>query len=196
MARLQVPREHYLEGYDTPGRVRSYENQIRETLSIGGGNVLEIGIGNGFVNRNLKAKGMKVISVDIDPALNPNVMADACHLPFKDSSFDAVLCFEVLEHMPFHRSSKAMKELERVSREFAVISLPFSSGNALQRIIAPFYRHLIRAEHFWEIGWLGFGLRRILASVRDAGFEVQRHYRFEGNPYHYFIVARKVGGGK
>lgn len=40
------------------------------------------------------------------------VRADACALPFKDGSFDVVICSEVLEHIPDHE--KALSEMARV----------------------------------------------------------------------------------
>jgi SAM-dependent methyltransferase len=38
--------------------------------------------------------------------------ADVCHLPFTDGYFDAVICSEVMEHIPDHR--RALDELVRV----------------------------------------------------------------------------------
>ena len=39
------------------------------------------------------------LTVDIDPASNPEVVADAHSLPFADEEFEAVLCTEMLEHV-------------------------------------------------------------------------------------------------
>ena len=44
-----------------------------------------------------------------------DVKADICHLPFKDHTYDLVLCNHVLEHIPNDR--KAMKELYRVLKK-------------------------------------------------------------------------------
>ena len=52
--------------------------------------------------------------------------ADAAHLPFKNDSFDLVLCSETLEHMVDDKI--AIKELLRICRKACIITVPsFSS---------------------------------------------------------------------
>lgn len=52
------------------------------------------------------------ISVDLDPDSQPDIVADAHHLPFKDAEFDMVLCTEVLEHV--HEPQTVIGEIRRV----------------------------------------------------------------------------------
>jgi 2-polyprenyl-3-methyl-5-hydroxy-6-metoxy-1,4-benzoquinol methylase len=52
------------------------------------------------------------VTIDIDPASDPDVVADAHHLPFPDASFEVVICREVLEHVL--EPQVVMKELYRV----------------------------------------------------------------------------------
>lgn len=52
------------------------------------------------------------VSVDINPARKPDVIADAHALPFKDSEFALVLCTEVLEHVRDPRA--AIAQMRRV----------------------------------------------------------------------------------
>jgi SAM-dependent methyltransferase len=42
------------------------------------------------------------------------VRGDLCHLPFRDGTFDVIVCFHVLEHVPDDHA--AMQELARVTR--------------------------------------------------------------------------------
>ena len=49
--------------------------------------------------------------------------ADIGELPFEDDQFDLVLCLEVLEHL--ESPSKALRELERVSARWVILSVPF-----------------------------------------------------------------------
>jgi len=53
---------------------------------------------------------------------NPNVLADAHFLPFKDNSFDIVKCSHVLEHLknPF----RALDEMVRVARNEIILRFP------------------------------------------------------------------------
>ena len=121
----QVRREHYFAGYDNPNRFASYWHQIDETSRLGG-RVIEIGIGNGTVAAVLRARGLEVTTVDIDPDLDPDVVADIRELPFPDDAFDTALAAEVLEHLPWETVSIAMGELMRIARRGVVISVPNS----------------------------------------------------------------------
>jgi len=48
--------------------------------------------------------------------------ASAYELPYKDNSFDLVICTEVLEHL--EEPTKAFKEMLRVSKKYLIISVP------------------------------------------------------------------------
>ena len=64
--------------------------------------MLLIGVGDGLVPFYLKeVLGIKVTTCDIDPELQPDIVADVRNLPCADASYDAVAVFEVLEHLPF-----------------------------------------------------------------------------------------------
>ena len=71
---------------------------------------LDIGAGGSSYNRFFPNR----ISIDIDPARKPDVVADAHKLPFKDHEFSLVLCTEVLEHLRDPRA--AIAEMRRVLR--------------------------------------------------------------------------------
>ncbi|MDB5194402.1 MAG: type 11 methyltransferase [Parcubacteria group bacterium] len=88
--------------------LRSYATDAR-TLDIGSGGS---SYGRFFPNR---------VTVDIDPARKPEIVADAHALPFTDGEFEAVLCTEVLEHVrdPF----QVERELRRVTRAGGMLVL-------------------------------------------------------------------------
>jgi hypothetical protein len=52
------------------------------------------------------------------------VQADATALPFIDNHFEAVICLDVLEHMPPSKRAAAVTEMARVSRRLVVIACP------------------------------------------------------------------------
>ncbi len=56
--------------------------------------ILDVGSGGSSYHRLFPNR----LTIDIDPARKPEVVADAHSLPFKDDEFALVLCTEVLEH--------------------------------------------------------------------------------------------------
>lgn len=61
------------------------------------------------------------VSIDIDEASKPDIVADAHDIPFDDNSFETVLCTEVLEHVkdPF----RVVSELHRVLKKDGTLIL-------------------------------------------------------------------------
>jgi SAM-dependent methyltransferase len=84
-----------------------------------GVNVLDVATGGGHVARRLREAGAKVVTVDTAPGMEPDVIAPADHLPFADSSFDAVACRIAAHHFPDVLA--AVKEMARVARDRVVI---------------------------------------------------------------------------
>ena len=78
---------------------------------------LDVGSGGSSYDRFFPNR----LTVDIDPARNPEVVADAQNLPFKDEEFEVVLCTEVLEHVknPF----VVEQELRRVTKKGGMLIL-------------------------------------------------------------------------
>lgn len=64
-----------------------------------------------FYKRFRKLKNLEYTTTDLNSPL-ADVKADICNLPFKDNSYDVILCNHVLEHIP--DDTKAMQELYRV----------------------------------------------------------------------------------
>jgi SAM-dependent methyltransferase len=110
--------------YNTKARTCSYWHQVDEVVGLGARTVLEIGPGNGMVTDWLRREGVQVTTLDMDPAVQADVHGEATDLPFDDGAFDAVLCAQVLEHMPFAEAGAALAEFARVVRLGVVISVP------------------------------------------------------------------------
>lgn len=206
-SKIQVTTSHYFsQKYDTKERWSSYWYQIHEVVAKQPNNVLEIGVGNKVVSDYLKKIGLKVTTCDFDKSLKSDVVANILSLSFQDKSFDLVLCAEVLEHLPFSKFPKALSQIYRISRKFAVITIPhFSLTNLYLGIkLIPFIpkaqislkidlpiKHKFLGEHYWEIGKGNYPLKRIKAHFEKAGFKLENDYYPHENPKHHFFILKK-----
>lgn len=202
----QVDPEHYGADYDTRRRFLSYWNQIDQIRRVDPENLLEVGIGNGFVGRYLRNEGFSHHSVDFDPRLEPDTVASVTELPFDDGSYDVSCCFETLEHLPWSDLVPALRELARVSRRFVLISLPDVTPYVRVKLGAGFRRalvdlaldyprllpkkHRFDGQHHWEIGKRDYPLERVRAAIDSAGLTATRTHRDYEDPYHRFFVCR------
>ncbi|MDB9960697.1 class I SAM-dependent methyltransferase [Oceanihabitans sp.] len=76
-----------------------------------------------FLKRFKKLKNLEYTTTDLESPI-ADVKADICNLPFKDNSYDVILCNHVLEHIP--DDTKAMQELYRVLKPggYGVFQIP------------------------------------------------------------------------
>ncbi|MCL5113845.1 MAG: methyltransferase domain-containing protein [Patescibacteria group bacterium] len=96
--------------------------------------ILDVGCGEGFTLNRLrdngigkKLKGLESSkdTIELGRKTYPDIeitQGSIYELPYKDNSFDLVLCTEVLEHL--EDPKKALKELARVSKKYLLISVP------------------------------------------------------------------------
>ena len=124
----QVNLRHYNNGYDSKSRFCSYWHQLNEILSCEPHNILEIGIGNGFVSNYLIRYGFNVVSLDVDKQLKPTITASGLNIPFSANTFEVVACYQTLEHLPYSLFKKTLKEIRHVSSSRVFLSLPDSSS--------------------------------------------------------------------
>jgi len=144
--------------------------------------ILDVGCGTGRFLMNLEysyAVGMdlsfQMLSVAREKLKKKNtcfVQADAENaFPFRDSSFDAVLFMDSIEHIP--KIEKTLCEAHRVVKEngIAIISTPNSSAQILWDIVDFF--------GLSERGRQGpthklLELKKLIASIEKAGFDVEK----------------------
>ena len=79
-----------------------------------------------FVQKFKKQKNLTYTTTDLNSPI-ADVKADICDLPFKDNSFDFIICNHVLEHIP--DDTKAMQELYRVLAPAgtAIMQVPYDA---------------------------------------------------------------------
>jgi len=61
------------------------------------GSVLDLGGGNGNRYKHLFKS---IVSLDINPDNNPDIVGSAEDIPLDDESMDSILCTQLLEHVP------------------------------------------------------------------------------------------------
>lgn len=156
-----------------------YKHLLRTIKPIKPKKILDVGCGEGFTLIKLKhAKiGEDYEGIDhsddalsIGKKLNPKLdikKGNVYMLPYKDNSFDLLICTEVLEHLK--DPEKALLEILRVTNKYAVLSVPNE----------PFFilANLLRGKHLKTFGnhpehinhWTGSGFRKFL---RKNGFKI------------------------
>jgi SAM-dependent methyltransferase len=91
--------------------------------------VLDVGCGDGASSNGLVDRGLAVVGIDPSPralrfaAAKPAV-ALGDRLPFDDRSFDLVLAFEVIEHLPEPVRQRTLAEMARVAHRHILVSTP------------------------------------------------------------------------
>ena len=102
-----------------------------------------------------------------------DIISDITNIPEPDASFDAVLCVEVLEHLP--DPLKALRELTRLLKPggIFIVTAPFC---ALTHF-APYFYQTGYSRYFYEY-WLG-----------ELGFEI---VEMKGNGNYFEYVAQEL----
>ena len=146
--------------------------------------ILEVGSGSGGA-----AEWTDAEIVGVDPAFErtserkrPNLIeraGSATAIPMPDASFDAVLCLDMLEHVPAGDRPRAIRELTRVLAPGGRLLLTFPSGRAaeeLDRWLAAEYAARHGKPHPWAAEHLELGLpdaNEIAELARLTGARVQ-----------------------
>jgi SAM-dependent methyltransferase len=64
------------------------------------------------IRRYLESVGVRYVGLDVESRLPIDIQADATSLPFRDGTFDVIICYQVLEHIPDDLT--ALEEMARV----------------------------------------------------------------------------------
>jgi predicted SAM-dependent methyltransferase len=192
--------------YDSKERFCSYWHQIDEIFKVKPKRFLEVGIGNGFVSKYLKERGINVITLDVIYELVPDICGSVIELPFRKNAFDAVSCYEVLEHLPYNEFINVLKELSRITQKNIILSIPDATTVYRLNIEIPklkpikklIYhpmprskRHEYDNEHYWEIGKKGYSLKKIKSEIYALGLNILKTYRIFEYYYHRIFILEK-----
>jgi len=79
-----------------------------------GGRALDVGSGDGSSLRLMDRLGSRSVGLDTNPSGGVVVRGTATDIPFKDGSFELVVCLRTLQHV--HDDERAVREIRRVLR--------------------------------------------------------------------------------
>ncbi|MEX2007361.1 MAG: methyltransferase domain-containing protein [Candidatus Levyibacteriota bacterium] len=128
--------------------------------------ILDAGCGEGFtlvkliengIGKKLEGVEYSEIAIKLSKKINPHLnirFGTVYELPYKDNSFDLVLCTEVLEHL--EEPEKALAEIKRVSKKYLLLTVPNEPWFTYQRILRgknlfQFGAHPEHIQH-WTVG--------------------------------------------
>ena len=177
--------------------IQKYEaKRMREMTDFHGGEVLEIGCGQGvgtqLIDNLFSPK--KITAIDLDPKMVSRAKSkvnikhatfeqgDVAALPYQDNQFDAIFDFGILHHVPNWKD--AIQELHRVLKprgEVILEDLSIESfqlpvlGWALRILLDHPYKSMYSREEFYRY-------------VGEAGFKVSKKKQ---NPFWFNMVLTK-----
>ena len=208
---VQVDYTYYARPrYGSTERFISYQQQMAAIRDSDAKSVLFVGVGDGVVPFYLRnVLGLEVTTCDIDPELNPDLVADIKNLPCEDNAYDAVAVFEVLEHLPYEDFEKCLSEINRVTKKHAFVSIPYRYSGFDIVIKFPFIKTLtnrrwvrllwilpvkfpglaVSGQHYWEIS-LQTSKRKVLKDVAKH-MEVISKGHLVMDAYHFFMTLQK-----
>ena len=162
---------------DLHGRL-AWSREFVEVEACADRDVLDIGCGFGWFELLALDRGARSVTgvepTDADLATARKHLQDdrvnlclgsALDVPFADASFDTVVCWEVLEHIPREAEPRAFAEFHRVLRPGGALYLSTPHDAPLPKLADPAW---------WLIGHRHYSRAQLVAFASGAGFAIER----------------------
>jgi ubiquinone/menaquinone biosynthesis C-methylase UbiE len=218
MARYDGLAQWYDREFDPSPLESTTWEVLRRLLGPGDGSLLDVGCGTGSYSAALAELGWEVTGVDVSEDMLERarakgvhaVRADACSLPFDDSSFDAAV--SLWTHTDVDDFAAALREVVRVLRgggPFVYVGVhpcfvgphsEYVEAQGVPKLHASWYR---RSGPYAEApGRSGKGLRarvgesfhrpldEFLQTFLDAGLRLEKIEEPEERDYPYMLALR------
>ena len=157
-------RKYGYGGYYYDGRWKKKVKKIKNHYKLkSGSKVLDVGCAKGFLIKDLLDIGIDAYGVEISQyAINncPKEVIGRLHkqnaisLPFDDNSFDLVLCINTLHNFNKKDCSKALKEINRVSKKNSFIQVDAYRNKNEKKIFLDWV--LTAKYHDYTYKWVEF----------------------------------------
>ncbi len=165
---------------------KTTQKRIRETIKLfpsTASNVLDIGVGYGFVIEELHKKfpHLSLAGIDISSKAIQNIkqkldgdfrVGSAENLPWPDNSFDVVLLLEILEHIPATNLFGVLNEVRRVLKNSGVliVSVPLYENLEAYTFKCPVCNSLINPNGHVR----SYTPKLVLSELKLAGFLIKK----------------------
>ena len=176
------------------------QQRLMKNLVSKGDQVLEIGPGTGFCSNYLKAKGVKVTTLDIDEGKKPDLNKNIVKFQ-PEQRYDHILAFEVFEHIPYNECIKVLKRLKGFCNNI-FLSLPVNELRLIDGIIfLPIIKKIsfsvflprnkiTENHHFWEVNDKHHKKKKIIRDFQALGYSAAEVRKYKSR---IFIRLQNTG---
>jgi hypothetical protein len=183
-------------------RFTSLQFQLQALVELGDdvSSVLEVGPGRKHFYAISKLLGYDIKTLDKYSELDQDFECDVTELT-SDRAFDAVLAFEVLEHMPYEQSLTFFSELVRLSKQWIVVSLPIRHKRWRRVLkgrspVIPDLPVVTREDHWnphhWEVGRTSYPIDKVVSDLCSQGATLHSKFLNKYHKYHLFLSFKKT----
>ena len=138
--------------------------------------VLDVGCGDGRMEELLAPSVKKIIGVDnqkrplefaklLVTKTNVEFRLSGKTLPVENGSMDAVMCFDVIEHITLNSVSSFVKDIKRVLKKNGTFIVTTPNRKELR---GRFFGHRVDTKHYQE-----FTIKELQELLQKNGFEVK-----------------------
>lgn len=189
--------------YYTEKRIVHQWFQVHLLSSLTARRVLEVGPYLGLVTAMLASASYEVTTFDVADKPPPlgaraHIQGDLVALdPARIRGFDAILCCETLEHLPWAEVGGALAALAASGAPYLIMSVPYEGAQigwnfyanahtVRHRLFTRWLRFVRRFRiasladidaHKWEVGYQGYSLAALKEKVASSGWQpIAQHF--------------------
>lgn len=157
------------------GRLLGSVNFVQD-IDIKDKDVLDIGCGFGWCELNFLDRGVKkMVGIEIsendlktakENIVNEKVrfkVGNATDLPFKDESFDTVVCWDVIEHIPKNTEDLMFENVNRALKPKSIFYLSAPYNSFVSKISDP---------SWWLIGHRHYSREELVQFGKNNNFDI------------------------
>jgi len=191
--------------YEWEGRINKSELKKRlkvvfeilvNNVPLKGKKFLDVGCGLGYFSVRAGKLGARVYGIDIGDKLidicrkkypkGKFLVASGARLPFKDNSFDVVLCTEVIEHV--NSQKKVISEIFRVLKKdgYIIVTTPNKLFQSLYSFLCFVGIRPYHGNEHWFFPW------EITQILEKKGKIIKRYYFNFIYPNVFFDLLEKI----